>query len=104
LKHLRILRKEKQYKYCSSDMRSSRVVRRVLKKALLILIKGYKAAISPIIDGIFGSGNTCRFSPTCSEYTYQAVEKYGVLQGVLMGLKRIFRCHPWAKGGHDPVS
>jgi len=45
----------------------------------------------------------CRYTPTCSEYTYQAIEKYGVLKGSLMGFGRILRCNPFSKGGHDPV-
>lgn len=45
----------------------------------------------------------CRFRPTCSEYMYSAVEKYGLLKGILMGLWRIMRCGPWSKGGYDPV-
>ncbi|MCX6745091.1 MAG: membrane protein insertion efficiency factor YidD [Candidatus Parcubacteria bacterium] len=45
----------------------------------------------------------CRFYPTCSEYTYQAVEKYGVIKGLWLGLKRVLRCTPLSKGGHDPV-
>jgi len=45
----------------------------------------------------------CRFTPTCSRYTYQAVEKYGALRGLWLGLKRIIRCHPWNKGGDDPL-
>lgn len=46
---------------------------------------------------------SCRFSPTCSEYTRQAVEKYGVLKGGWLGIKRISKCHPWHPGGYDPV-
>jgi putative membrane protein insertion efficiency factor len=49
------------------------------------------------------SERICRYHPTCSEYSYQAVEKYGVLKGGWIGLKRIIRCHPWAKGGNDPI-
>lgn len=45
----------------------------------------------------------CIFTPTCSEYTYQAVERYGIIYGLWLGLKRILRCHPWNKGGVDPV-
>lgn len=51
--------------------------------------------------GVFGPA--CRFSPTCSDYTYQAIEKYGVAKGGWIGLKRIARCHPWSKGGPDPL-
>jgi len=48
-------------------------------------------------------GYNCRFSPTCSEYTYQAVEKYGVIKGLTLGLWRVMRCNPWNKGGVDLV-
>ncbi|HOM72282.1 MAG TPA: membrane protein insertion efficiency factor YidD [Armatimonadota bacterium] len=47
--------------------------------------------------------NVCRYTPSCSEYTAQAIEKYGPLKGVWMGMCRIGRCHPWAPGGEDPV-
>lgn len=47
--------------------------------------------------------SVCRFEPTCSKYTYQAVEKYGVIKGLFLGIKRIGRCHPWNKGGFDPL-
>ncbi len=45
----------------------------------------------------------CRFTPTCSEYTYQAVNHYGIITGLWIGLQRIVRCHPWNKGGYDPI-
>jgi len=68
-----------------------------MKKIVLSLIKGYKIAISPLL------GNHCRFHPSCSEYTYQAIKKYGLLQGVYLGVKRLLKCHPFHPGGVDLV-
>lgn len=63
------------------------------------MVRMYQFAISPIIGG----RATCRFTPTCSEYTKQAIEKHGVVRGVYMGLKRISRCRPGGGFGYDPV-
>lgn len=68
-----------------------------MKLLLLALIHIYKYAISPFL------GRRCRFFPSCSEYTAEAVEKYGALKGAHLGLKRLSRCHPWNSGGFDPV-
>ncbi|MFZ4535874.1 membrane protein insertion efficiency factor YidD [Propionivibrio sp.] len=68
-----------------------------MKLLLLALIRIYKYAISPFL------GRRCRFYPSCSEYTAEAVEKYGAFNGTRLGLKRISRCHPWNPGGFDPV-
>lgn len=62
-----------------------------------LLIRGYQLVISPYLPG------SCRFYPTCSHYTLQAVNKYGVRKGLILGLKRIGRCHPFNPGGYDPV-
>jgi putative membrane protein insertion efficiency factor len=74
-----------------------------MKKAVLFGISLHQKFITPVIDSIFGTGKTCRFEPTCSKYTYQAIEKHGFMKGTVMGLSRIARCHPFAKGGYDPV-
>lgn len=68
-----------------------------MKFLVLDLLGVYKAIVSPFLPP------ACRFEPTCSEYAKQAVEKYGALRGVWMGTKRILRCQPFCKGGHDPV-
>nr|MBN2277630.1 membrane protein insertion efficiency factor YidD [candidate division Zixibacteria bacterium] len=64
---------------------------------LIILIKIYRLTLAPII------GNQCRFYPTCSHYAEEALRQYGPIRGSIMGIKRIFRCHPWHEGGYDPV-
>lgn len=69
----------------------------MLKKLALFAIRFYQRAISPALPP------SCRFYPTCSEYTYQAIEKYGLIKGGWLGIKRLSRCHPWNPGGYDPV-
>ena len=61
------------------------------------LVKGYRQFISPMLPP------SCRFTPSCSLYTLQAIEKYGLLRGGLMGAWRVLRCHPFSEGGYDPV-
>ncbi|MBU3965099.1 membrane protein insertion efficiency factor YidD [Patescibacteria group bacterium] len=96
-----------------------------MKKIVLLLIKIYQKTISPdhgiipfTVNGIFSfwpkkgsipsnSGlainRVCRFYPTCSEYTRQSIEKFGIKKGVALSVKRILRCHPFTAGGYDPV-
>lgn len=77
-----------------------------MKKIILKLIRLYKKSYfftSPLLVTLFMTDKVCRFTPTCSEYTYEAVEKCGVGRGLWLGLKRIIRCHPWSKGGYDPL-
>ncbi len=66
------------------------------------LVRGYQLFISPL-QHLFGANAGCRFHPSCSEYTRQAILTHGVFKGTLLGMKRILRCHPWSKGGEDPV-
>lgn len=64
---------------------------------LLWLIRFYKLAISPFL------GRSCRFYPSCSEYTLEALQKHGLVKGLYLSVRRIGRCNPWHSGGFDPV-
>ncbi len=68
-----------------------------MKYVLIMLIRLYKITISPFFP------NTCRFHPTCSVYASEAIQKYGALKGGILAIKRIVKCHPFHKGGFDPV-
>jgi putative membrane protein insertion efficiency factor len=68
-----------------------------MRALVTILIRAYQLAISPLL------GPKCRFHPSCSSYALEAVERYGVLRGGWLALRRIGRCHPWHPGGFDPV-
>ncbi len=68
-----------------------------MKIAILWLLGMYKRYISPWLPP------SCRFEPTCSMYMYQAIEKKGVVRGLILGLRRLLRCHPFSAGGFDPV-
>jgi putative membrane protein insertion efficiency factor len=72
-------------------------MREMLIKIALLPVRFYQLAISPL------TGPTCRYTPTCSQYTVEAIREWGILKGWWMGMKRIASCHPWGKHGHDPV-
>jgi putative membrane protein insertion efficiency factor len=69
----------------------------MMRRVVLLPIRFYQYAISPFM------APHCRYHPTCSEYTAEAVTRYGALRGLWMGVRRVSRCHPWAEGGYDPV-
>lgn len=72
-------------------------MKNIAQRAVLYLLRGYKWAISPLFPP------ACRYVPTCSEYAMEAVERYGVLRGGSKAVLRLLRCHPFVKGGYDPV-
>lgn len=68
-----------------------------MRQVLVIMVRAYQVALSPMMGG------ACRFEPSCSNYMIEALEVHGALKGVLLGLFRILRCHPFGKHGFDPV-
>ena len=81
-------------------MNFNQIINRALKIIALpfiIIIKLYQLIISPLFP------SSCRYTPTCSHYTLEALKKYGIIRGGWLGVKRISRCHPWGGSGYDPV-
>lgn len=68
-----------------------------MKKIFILFIKFYQKFISPLFPA------KCRYYPTCSQYTLEAIQEYGAIKGTYLGIKRILRCHPFHEGGYDPV-
>lgn len=75
----------------------SKMPQRRSVRICISLLKGYKQFISPFFPP------SCRYTPTCSQYAIDAVQKYGVLRGLLLAMRRLLRCHPFAGSGYDPV-
>lgn len=69
----------------------------MLKKLFILPIRIYQATLSPML------GAHCRHAPSCSQYTIEAIQEWGVLKGIKLGVNRISRCHPWGTSGYDPV-
>jgi len=69
----------------------------MIRAVLITLVKGYRLLLSPWL------GSSCRFTPTCSAYSLQALQSHGAAAGTYLTLRRLARCHPWCAGGHDPV-
>lgn len=72
-------------------------MKRILSLPFILLVRFYQVAVSPFLP------NACRYTPTCSRYAIEALEKYGPLKGTWLALRRIARCHPWGGHGHDPL-
>jgi len=73
------------------------------ERVVSILHRAYKYALSPVLHSVAGVTGACRFQPSCSEYAAIAVSEYGVARGGWMALWRVLRCHPFCRGGFDPV-
>jgi putative membrane protein insertion efficiency factor len=71
--------------------------KKIVSAPFILLVKIYQYLISPLLP------NACRYTPTCSQYSIEAIHKYGPIKGIWMGIKRISRCHPWGGSGYDPV-
>jgi len=72
-------------------------MKKILIAPFIFLVKVYQTLISPLTP------STCRFQPTCSHYTVEALQKHGLFKGGRLAIKRIFSCHPWGRSGYDPV-
>jgi len=73
-------------------------MKHLIRKGLILMIRGYQIFLSPL-----KMRTHCIYTPTCSQYAIEALQKYGVVKGLWLSMKRILRCHPWAEGGYDPV-
>ena len=69
----------------------------ILARLAVLMVRGYQVTVSPLLP------SACRYQSTCSAYMIEALERYGVLRGTWLGARRILRCHPFARGGYDPV-
>lgn len=72
-------------------------MRKILKKIFILPVKLYQIFISPLL------GSNCRHIPTCSQYTIEAIEEWGPIKGIWLGIRRLSKCHPWGTHGYDPV-
>ena len=69
----------------------------IIARLAVLMVRGYQVTLSPLLP------SACRYQPSCSSYMIEAVERHGALRGVWLGARRVLRCHPFARGGYDPV-
>ena len=74
-----------------------KILKKIIVFPFILVVRFYQITISPYTPA------SCRYAPTCSSYTLEALKKHGLFKGGWLGVKRIFSCHPWSKGGYDPV-
>jgi putative membrane protein insertion efficiency factor len=74
-----------------------------MKNLLIVLIRFYQIALSPLLQALCGPGCGCRFLPSCSQYFIEALRSHGAARGIFLGIRRMARCHPWGGCGNDPV-
>jgi putative membrane protein insertion efficiency factor len=86
-----------KYKLYFCYFSSMNILREIISFIFLLPVRIYQYAVSPLIP------HACRYTPTCSEYTAQAIKKHGPFKGIRLGIKRISSCHPWGGSGYDPV-
>jgi uncharacterized protein len=79
------------------ELSALQVLSRIPQQALIVVVKAYRLLLSPVL------GSACRFEPTCSAYSLQALQQCGAVRGSYLTLRRLVRCQPWCDGGHDPV-
>lgn len=83
---------------CNTPSRQPKItLKKILIFPFVFLIRFYQIVISPLTPA------TCRYSPTCSQYSLEAFQKHGIIKGGWLAIKRIFSCHPWGGSGYDPV-
>lgn len=75
----------------------------LIQQTLILAVRAYRSTLSPAQAVLFGQTLGCRFTPTCSQYAIEAIDRHGAVNGSLLTAKRLCRCHPWGGCGHDPV-